>query len=163
VQGTDNVLGAALEAGIERTVYVSTVWTLGPSGTLPQSSVSRDESQRHSGQYLAPYERSKAEAHKVALAYREKGLPLVIAMPNGVFGANDHSTFGYFLRMHLLGLMAPVGFGRDAVLSLVDATLVHASMDGLVGILAGRTPIRPRTRDLRINAIAADADRAGRR
>jgi hypothetical protein len=57
-------------------------------------------------------ERSKAEAHQVALRWRAQGLPLAIAMPNGVVGANDHS-FGYLLRLTLLGAMLPVGFGGD--------------------------------------------------
>lgn len=128
VEGTDNVLGAALAAGVPRTVYVSTVWALGASGYPPAPSVPKDETQRHSGTYLTAYERSKAEAHQVALAYRTRGLPLVIAMPNGVSGANDHSIFGYFLRLYLLGAFPPVAWGADAVISFVD---VDALADGL--------------------------------
>src|SRR6516165_10143819 len=60
------------------------------------------------GFYLTPYERSKADAHQAALAWRGKGLPLIIAMPNAVVGANDHSVFGYFLRLYLLGAMPPI-------------------------------------------------------
>src|SRR5215469_13118295 len=104
VGGTNNVLGAALQAGIARTIYVSTVWALGPSGYPPDPAVPKDESQRHAGSYLTPYERSKADAHQAALAWRGKGLPLIIAMPNAVVGANDHSVFGYFLRLYLLGV-----------------------------------------------------------
>ena len=47
-------------------------------------------------------------------------LALVIAVPNGVAGPNDHSTLGYFLRLTILGLMAPVAFGGNAVYVLVD-------------------------------------------
>ena len=128
VNGTDNVLGAAFEAGIPRTVYVSTAWALGPSGYPPEEAVPRDESHSHSGSYLTAYERSKVQAHGVALAWRDKGLPLVIAMPNGVVGANDHSIFGYFLRLYLLRAMPPICFAADTVVSLVS---VNALAEGL--------------------------------
>lgn len=128
VGGTDNVLGAAFEAGVAKTVYVSTVWALGGSGPASEPSIARDESRRHSGNYLTPYERSKAEAHEVALAWRARGLNLVTAMPNGVMGANDHSAFGYFLRLYLMSLLPPIGWGGDAVFAFVD---VDALAEGL--------------------------------
>ncbi len=128
VAGTDNVLGAASEAGIPRTVYVSTVWALGASGYPPEPAVAKDETQRHSGRYLSPYERTKVDAHQAALAWREKGLPLIIGMPNAVVGANDHAALGYFLRLCLLGAMPPVAWGGDTVFSMVD---VDALAEGL--------------------------------
>ena len=131
VTGTDNVLGAAFAARVPRTVYVSTVMALGPSGRTPTPAAAAavaDEAKRHDGHYLTAYERSKAEAHQAALAWRERGLPLVIGMPNGVMGANDHSFFGYVLRLHLLGAMTPLAFGADGVYALVD---VEALADGL--------------------------------
>ena len=119
VHGTDHVLGAALQAGVARTVYVSTAWALGASGHPPKPAWPKDESQRHDHNYLTPYERSKAEAHQVALAWRAKGLPLVIVMPNAVVGANDHAIFGYLLRLYMLGAMPPVAWGGDTVMSMV--------------------------------------------
>jgi len=120
VQGTDHVLGAALEAGVPRTVYVSTVWALGPSGYPPAPSVTRDEAHRHPGTFLTEYERSKVEAHEVALAWRRRGLPLVIAMPNAVVGPNDHSFLGYLLRLYLLRALPPMAWGADSVYAFVD-------------------------------------------
>ena len=128
VNGTDHVLGAALQAGVPRTVYVSSVVALGASGYAPEPAAVKDETHRPDGRHLTPYNRSKAEAHQVALAWRAKGLRLVIAMPNAVAGANDHSVFGYFLRLHLLHAMSPMAFGGDAVLAAVD---VHALAEGL--------------------------------
>jgi hypothetical protein len=49
-------------------------------------------------------------------------------MPNAVVGANDHSVFGYFLRLYLLGAMPPFAWGGDAVLSMV---YVEALAEGL--------------------------------
>lgn len=128
VDGTHYVLGAALAAGIPRTVYVSTVWALGPSGHPPETALPKDETQSHDGNYLSAYERSKTEAHQAALAWRAQGLPLVIAMPNAVVGANDHAVFGYFLRLYLLHGMPPMASGGDTVMSMVD---VLALADGL--------------------------------
>ncbi len=128
VRGTDNVLGAALEAEVARTVYVSTVWALGPSGRAGEPVVMRDETRVHGPTCRTAYERSKLEAHRVALDYRARGLPLVVAMPNGVVGANDHSIFGYFLRAYLLRAMPPIAWEADAVYSLVD---VHALASGI--------------------------------
>jgi dihydroflavonol-4-reductase len=137
VQGTNNVLDAAMQAGIPRTVYVSTVWALGGSSPVGQVPKVHDENKQHSGVYLSPYERSKAEAHLVALRWRENGLPLVICMPNGVVGVNDHSTFGYFLRLYLLHGMPPIAWGGDAVYSLVE---VKALAEG-VCLAAEKAPV----------------------
>jgi dihydroflavonol-4-reductase len=137
VYGTDAVLGAALAAGIARTVYVSTVWALGASGRPPEPAWPKDETQRHQRGYLTAYEHSKSEAHQLALAWRAKGLPLIIAMPNAVVGANDHAVFGYFLRLHLLGAMPPFGFGDDTVMSMVQ---VDALAEGLC-LAAEKAPI----------------------
>jgi dihydroflavonol-4-reductase len=137
VQGTANVLGAALETGVPRTLYVSTVWALGTSGPLTGPAEARDESQRHSGVYLTPYERTKAEAHQVALALRGRGLPLIIGMPNAVSGANDHSAFGYLLRLYLLHALPPMAWSPDAVFSFVD---VDALAEGLC-LAAEKAPI----------------------
>lgn len=132
VDGTDNVLHAAHEAGIPRTVYVSTAWALGPTG-----NEQCDESHRHPGTYLTSYEESKVRAHQVALRWRTRGLPLVVAMPNAVAGANDHSIFGYFLRLYLLGALPPMVVGLDAVYALVD---VLALAEGLC-LAAERAPV----------------------
>lgn len=123
VVGTQNVLGAALAARIRRTVYVSTVWGLGSSGPGPA-----DETHRHDGHHYSAYDKSKFDAHRVALGLRTQGLPLTIAMPNAVVGANDHSVFGYFLRLYLLRRLPPVAFGAEAVLAWVQ---VEALAEGL--------------------------------
>jgi dihydroflavonol-4-reductase len=123
VTGTDNVLGAAHAAGVRRTLYVSTVWALGDSGEGPA-----DEARRHDGRFFTAYERSKVEAHAAALQWRARGLPLVIAMPNAVVGANDHSLFGYFLRLYLMHALPPIAWGRDMVYTMVD---VDALAEGL--------------------------------
>ena len=101
---------------------------LGATGRPPAPSVTCYETHHHDGRYLSAYERSKAVAHEVALRWRKQGLPLVIAMPSPVVGANDHSVFGYFLRLILLGAMPPIAFGGDMVAAWVD---VDALTEGI--------------------------------
>jgi dihydroflavonol-4-reductase len=126
--GTERVLAAAHQAGVPKVLYVSTVWALGGSGRVPAASLPRDERHTHDGFYPHPYARSKHDAHRVALQWRERGLPLVTVMPNAVVGANDHAVFGYLLRLQLLGAMSPFGFGGDAVLAPVDVGALAEGM-----------------------------------
>lgn len=128
VDGTRNILEAALAAGVPRTVYVSSTQALGATGLAPAPSVPSDETKVHDGHFLTPYERTKEAAHREALAMRDRGLPLIIAMPNAVVGINDHSVWGYYLRLTLLGAMPPLAWGDDMVLAFVD---VDALADGL--------------------------------
>jgi len=75
------------------------------------------------------YEQIKADAHEVALHLRDQGLPLVIAMPNGVVGPNDHSLFGYLLRLYLMRMLPPMGWCPQMIISLVE---VNALAEGIV-------------------------------
>jgi dihydroflavonol-4-reductase len=112
--GTDNTLGLALALGVPRTVYVSSTVVFGDTG--PHS---RDETFVRQAPYHTYYEQSKSEAHQIAQSYAERGLPLIIVCPNAVVGPNDHSVFGYFLRMYLNHLMPPYAWGPDIVVSSV--------------------------------------------
>jgi dihydroflavonol-4-reductase len=124
VGGTDNTLGLATELGIGRTLYVSTVYAFGGTG-----DVQRDESYRRQHAPVHAYEQSKADAHDVALAWQERGLPLVIACPNAVVGPNDHSVFGYMLRLYLLHALPPIAWSPNTVVAPVE---VGSLAEGLV-------------------------------
>jgi len=108
VTGTDHVLATAMELAIPRTVYVSSVVYFADTG-----AARCDE--RHPPQRVFPtaYTRTKAEAHAHALAWSRRGLPLIIVCPTHVFGAGDHSPFGYFLRLYLNHLMVPFAFSPE--------------------------------------------------
>jgi nucleoside-diphosphate-sugar epimerase len=51
-----------------------------------------DESYRYSGRHLSEYDRTKAEAHRIAEQFIARGLPLVIVMPGLVYGPGDTSS-----------------------------------------------------------------------
>ncbi|MBA5865638.1 MAG: NAD-dependent epimerase/dehydratase family protein [Nitrospira sp. CR1.3] len=86
VTGTRNLLEAARTAGIERTVYCSTIGAIGlpPSGGLgtEETPVSLDQMAGH-------YKRSKYLAEQEVLRLAKEGLPVVIVNPSAPVGAGD--------------------------------------------------------------------------
>lgn len=98
VTGTRNALEAASRAGV-RTVYTSsTAINSDTGGRVP------DETYVHSGPWMNEYDRTKAEAHRVAEGYAERGLPLVIVMPSVIYGPGDTgSTLGQLTRQIIRG------------------------------------------------------------
>jgi nucleoside-diphosphate-sugar epimerase len=93
VTGTRNALEAATRAGV-RTVYTST--TAINSDTR---GAVRDETHVHPGPWTTEYDRTKAEAHRIAEEYAAAGLPLVIVMPSVIYGPGDTgSTLGQLTR-----------------------------------------------------------------
>jgi len=87
VGGTVNVLEAALEAGVERAVYVSTVDTLG----LSSRENPADEGWGHESmaRFKNPYVDTKYEAELRALDILKRGLDLVIVKPTYMIGEWD--------------------------------------------------------------------------
>lgn len=81
VEGTRNVVEAALEAGVERFVYTSTddVLVQGPGEPFDESRLNPNPGQ-------TPYQRSKQEADRIVTAALERGLPAVFLHPAGVYG-----------------------------------------------------------------------------
>jgi nucleoside-diphosphate-sugar epimerase len=105
VGGTERVLGAALEAGVGKVVYVSTVGIFGnTNGQIV------DESYEHQGEFLSEYEKTKWEAHQVAKRLIGEGLPCVIVQPGGVYGPGDTSSIGVMLDQFLSGKMPLIPF-----------------------------------------------------
>jgi nucleoside-diphosphate-sugar epimerase len=99
VEGTRNALAAAQRAGLAKVVYTSTV-------AVNSDTHGRvyDETFRHRGDHLSHYDRTKAEAHRVAERFAADGLPVVIVQPGLVYGPGDTSQTG--------GLIAQVVAGR---------------------------------------------------
>lgn len=86
VEGTRDLLTAALEAGVERVVYTSSVATLGlvPGGSADEKTPSEIEDM------IGPYKRSKFVAEEVAREFaQQRGLPVVIVNPSTPVGPRD--------------------------------------------------------------------------
>ena len=128
VEGTRNVLGAALDAEINRVVYISTV---GAFGNTHGKVV--DETYEHPGlEFTSHYEKTKYEAHGIALEMVAAGLNCVIVQPTGVFGPKDHSALGKQILDFARGRMPVVPF-PDLGLNMVHvedvATGIVAALD----------------------------------
>ena len=90
VGGTERVLDAAIDAGVGRIVYVSTVACFGNTrGELVDESYRRPDRD-----FMSAYDETKFRAHELAVDRMEKGAPMVIVQPGGVYGPGDHSEIG---------------------------------------------------------------------
>ncbi len=103
VQGTRNVLELMRELGIPKGVYTS---TLAVNSDTHGKMV--DENYRFTGQHLSAYDRTKAEGHHIADKFVAEGLPLVILQPGLIYGPEDTSQMGEFLRGFLHGKTQPI-------------------------------------------------------
>lgn len=139
VGGARKVLRLAHELGVPKIVYTSTIAVFGDTqGTMA------NESFFQSGPFLSEYDRTKWLAHyKVALPLIEKGAPIIIVMPGGVYGPGDSSIIAELMRMFYNGL--PVLPGPETTLTYahvsdVAAGHILAAEKGKIGesyILAG--------------------------
>jgi nucleoside-diphosphate-sugar epimerase len=159
VQGTRNALEAARRAGV-RTVYTSTIALNSDTG-----GEMVDESYRFDGRHLTEYDKTKGQAHDVALEYAESGLPVVIVQPSVIYGPGDTSTLGEVSRRVADGRFAlgPKGGGacwvhvddvatghvlamekgtpgESYILAGEAATYVEA-LSGLARMTGGRKPV----------------------
>jgi len=86
VDGTRNVMQAALRRQVPKVVYTSTVGCLG----LPKEGSSGDENTPVSrDELVGHYKKSKYDAEQIALEYAAKGLPVVIVNPSTPVGPGD--------------------------------------------------------------------------
>jgi dihydroflavonol-4-reductase len=133
VDGTRTVLQAARDAGIARTVYVSTVGVFGNThGRLVDETFRRDESTG----FLSCYDETKYRAHLVAEEFIAAGDPVIIAAPGGVYGPRDHSAMGTLIDMARRGRMRWAPFGDLGI------TVAHVD-DIAAGIVTAHDRGRP--------------------
>lgn len=87
VQGTHNMLEAALRAGVRRFVYTSSIHAITrvPHGLTIDESIAYDPATA-----ISAYDRSKAEASLAVLQAVRQGLDAVIVCPTGVIGPYDY-------------------------------------------------------------------------
>jgi nucleoside-diphosphate-sugar epimerase len=155
INGSLGAAEAALAAGVERFVYVSSIAALyaGPDCGAPvlEDSLAVDPK----AEERDVYSRGKAVAEQALLRlHRERGLPLVIARPGVVLGPGtplQHSGLGLWVRDNHC-----VGWGQgDHPLPVVDVEdvgdalarlVVHAGhdLDGQALNLCTRTPLSAR-------------------
>ncbi|HEX8066293.1 MAG TPA: NAD-dependent epimerase/dehydratase family protein [Thermoleophilaceae bacterium] len=114
VHGTERVLDAAIQSGVPRIVYLSTVNVFGNT----RGEVIDETYVRPKDGYLSYYDQTKYEAHQVAVDRIAKGAPIVIVQPGGVYGPDDHSEVGNMIDQFRSGRLPLVPF-PDLGLNLV--------------------------------------------
>ena len=140
VDGVRNVIETALEVGVPKIVFTSTIGVFGNTrGRLV------DETYEYRGEFSTVYERTKWLAHyQVVLPLIKQGAPIIVVMPSAVFGPNDHSTLNDLMKLHVRGRL-PVLPGKETTFSHVyvdDVAEGHilAAEKGRIGesyVLAG--------------------------
>ncbi len=112
VGGLRNVLTAASEAGVERTVYVSSFMALGPTESGPEGEL--DESASVEDRvWINDYERTKTISDRHARQAIAEGAPLNVVYPGVIYGPGE-LTEGNIVLRHVLDL-------------------VHGKVPGLIG------------------------------
>jgi nucleoside-diphosphate-sugar epimerase len=120
VEGTGHVLAAAAAAGVGRVLYVSSPGVLGPiEGEAADEAAPLAPSN--------PYERSKAAAEKMALDFAARGLLVMIARPEFVYGPGDRHVLGLF-RAVQRGLFFYIGRGQQ----VCHPTFIEDAVQGMV-------------------------------
>ncbi len=128
VRGTELVLDAAADAGVPRIVYVSTVNVFGNT----RGRVVDETYRRSPGDpFLSYYDETKFAAHRIAEERIERGAPIVIASPGGVYGPGDHSVLADQLAQLRAGRLWFVSFPELGM----DQAFVDDVADGIVRVL----------------------------
>ncbi len=85
VTGTRVVLEEAMRAGVARCVYTSTVSTVG----IPKGGLGTEGTMPSPKELVGHYKKSKYLAEKEALAFAQKGFPVVVVNPTAPIGPWD--------------------------------------------------------------------------
>ncbi|NNF10061.1 MAG: NAD-dependent epimerase/dehydratase family protein [Acidimicrobiia bacterium] len=140
VQGSVNVIRAALRAGVGSVVYTSSAATIGEA----RGEVGT-EATVHRGWYLSEYERSKVEAERaVAIEAEDLGINVVSLNPASVQGPGRVTGTARLLLAFLRGRLKYLPDTRATLVDVDDCARAHvaAATQGYRGaryLLAGST------------------------
>jgi dihydroflavonol-4-reductase len=122
VDGTRNVMEAALEVGIKKVIHISSfvIW-----GRTSDVSFNEDSP---IGRHTSEYARTKYAGDTIAWnIYENKGLPLVVIYPCGVIGAGDTKSSGDYVK-RLIKRKLPIRGLESIVLTWVHVKDVAESI-----------------------------------
>ncbi len=132
VDGTRNVLAAALEEGVPRVVYTSTPSVVGYAHDVENGAQDLPYAEVHESEYP----RTKAEAEQMVLAANGGGLATVALRPHLIFGPGDNHLLPRLVDRARGGKLPVVGDGSTRVdLTYIDnAAWAHLdAADALTG------------------------------
>jgi len=116
VDGTRNVLQAALEHGLERVIHISSTAVYG----VPDHHPLREDDPLHG---VGPYGRAKVEAERLCREYRARGLCVPILRPKSFVGPERLGVFGLLYEWASEGRGFPLigdGTNRYQLLDVED-------------------------------------------
>lgn len=109
VGGTQNVLDAALQSGVEKTVFTSTCGVIGPTLAEPMG----ENAPRTIG-FEIDYDLSKKRGEDVVLQYAKEGMNIVIVSPSKVYGPGNvshsltaNAVINMFLKKRIAFIPSP--------------------------------------------------------
>lgn len=116
VDGTRNIMEAALHHGVEKVVYTSGMETL---KAAPGQDTIRESDGVSLEELKTDFERSRYLAEREAIRFKQQGLPLIIVHPTISLGTRDRdpTLFGRYLIRYL---RSKTHFYLDTGLNLVD-------------------------------------------
>lgn len=124
VTGTENVLDAAVDAGVARIVYVSSNVAFGDThGEAVDETYAPPD-----GRYVSLYHETKALAHRAAQERIARGAPVVIVQPGGIYGPGDHTGIGPLLERAARGKPVVLPFGSAGL----NWTYVEDAAEGIL-------------------------------
>jgi nucleoside-diphosphate-sugar epimerase len=124
VAGTENVLDAAIEAGVGRIVYVSTVNAFGNT----RGRIVDEAYERPPDEYISTYDETKTLAHRAAAERIATGAPILIVQPGVIYGPGDHSVVGDQIARAAAGKLHYVSFPELGM----NAVFVDDVVDGIL-------------------------------
>ena len=131
VQGTKNILEAAIDAGVQRFVHVSTVGVHGHIENPPANENSPYAPGDH-------YQESKLEGELIAQRYMNEGaIPITIVRPSGVYSPGD-TRFLKLFKAIKRGMFVMIGSGEVLyhmiyIDDLIDGILLCGTKNEAIG------------------------------
>ena len=130
VEGLQNLLQAAEQAGVQRVVYTSSFLALGPS-----ADVNANESLRHAGPFSDGYEESKARALEWLRGEEARRFPVIVMFPGVIYGPGpktEGNMVGGMIDQYLAGKFPGLlGSGEQRLSFAFIANVVSAHLDAL--------------------------------
>jgi dihydroflavonol-4-reductase len=123
VTGTANVFAAARRQNVGRIVFTGTAGVFAPTPRDRPATESSPVQTALDDSYVT----SKVQAHRIAVAEMNAGLPLTIVLPAAVFGPGDTGALGRTLALLARGRLPrlPRGFGMNTWTHAADIAQGH--------------------------------------
>ncbi|TGK33430.1 NAD-dependent epimerase/dehydratase family protein [Leptospira gomenensis] len=122
VEGTEQLLKAAKEAGVKRFIFIGTEAAL----FYGQPMIDIDESYPYPKSTPFPYSRTKAEAEKRVLAANSTTMSTISIRPRLIWGPGDKTVLPVLLKMVSDGAFSWIDRGNAFTNTTHIANLVHA-------------------------------------